>query len=394
MIAALLAAAIWGGTSGLIVQTVTLGSLAIGLAVGAVCAVFLADVLEDPNASAALAIGTLFLVVTLFHIGGTMIGGSLRDKVPQGFARGIDAGAGTVTSMVGVALVAWLVALPLAEAPFATIADGMRSSFLMRVVQSSPPPPDVLSTFRQAFRATDFPIVFDRIHVPSIRQTSPLETDIVIASSVQETGYSTVKLLGKACGRGSEGSGWVFAPEYVATNAHVIAGVTEKVQVKARFPSRNRNLGDIIKNYDGVPVAFDSKRDIAVLHVPNLPLPPVSFTAAPAPDDLSVAILGYPENGPYVAKPGRVQQTLTANGRDIYDDNSVTREIYELVTRVRPGNSGGPMVARDGTVYGMVFAASSTDPAIGYALIGEEVDSVIRPARGRQTRTSTGSCLH
>jgi S1-C subfamily serine protease len=38
----------------------------------------------------------------------------------------------------------------------------------------------------------------------------------------------------------------------------------------------------------------------------------------------------------------------------------VTRAIYAVRARVQPGNSGGPLLAKNGKVYGVIFAASTT----------------------------------
>ena len=80
-------------------------------------------------------------------------------------------------------------------------------------------------------------------------------------------------------------------------------------------------------------------------------------------------------------------------GRDIYGSGTVTREVYELQAMIRPGNSGGPFVLVNGDVAGLVFAASTTDPEIGYALTSTEVLPDVHRAIGRTTPASTGSCV-
>ena len=40
---------------------------------------------------------------------------------------------------------------------------------------------------------------------------------------------------------------------------------------------------------------------------------------------------------------------------------------------MRPGNSGGPLLAPDGRVYGVVFARSTSDAETGYVLTADEV---------------------
>ena len=48
-------------------------------------------------------------------------------------------------------------------------------------------------------------------------------------------------------------------------------------------------------------------------------------------------------------------------GRDIYDQTRVKRDILELRAEVDRGDSGGPLILKDGTVGGVVFAESRTD---------------------------------
>ncbi len=83
---------------------------------------------------------------------------------------------------------------------------------------------------------------------------------------------------------------------------------------------------------------------------------------------------------------------MAALGRDIYGRSTVEREVYELQARVEPGDSGGPFVTSDGTVTGVVFAASTTDPDVGYAIASTEVLRDLRSVHGGAP-TSTGPCL-
>jgi S1-C subfamily serine protease len=63
-----------------------------------------------------------------------------------------------------------------------------------------------------------------------------------------------------------------------------------------------------------------------------------------------------------------------------------------LQAPVRPGDSGGPFVAESGRVAGVVFAASTTDPQIGYALTSEEVLPDVRRGVGSTSPVSTQGC--
>ncbi len=370
--------------TGFIVQSVSLIGIILGFAAGAAVALWVSDRVVDPNLRAAAAILTLFAIIIIFYAGGAAIGTHIRARVPDGWLRGIDAAAGVVTAMAGVAIVVWLIAVPIAQSPFTTASEAMKESATMRVVRSFPPPTGFLEGFRSALNSSGFPTVFENLPAPFGGPTSPPDPAIASNPAVATVGTSTVKILTERCGAGSEGSGWVFADDYVATNAHVVAGTRSNIEIETQTG----------RSFSGDIVAFDPAADVAVIHVQDLPLPPVIWTTEVAPNDLSVAALGYPDNGPFVVTPGRIHTELNARGRDIYDDRTVERSVYEVGTRVRPGNSGGPLVADSGLVYGMIFAASSTDGDIGYALTGGEITSVLDAANGSVGAVSTGPCMN
>lgn len=383
LVGLLLIAAWWGAVTGFVSQVVILVGLGLGFLAGTGLAVWLSQRVLDTDARAIVAISTVIAVIGIFYAGGAAIGAWVKHRVPQGWPRGVDAAAGTATAMLSVALVAWLIAMPLAESPFETLSTGVKDSLAMHVVQAQPPPRNVMGSLQSALQATGFPRVFDELPAAFGGHTSPPDPSITADPQVDTVGESTVKILGQACRTGSQGSGWVFAPGYVATNAHVVAGVDGSVDIETRHGRRSE--GDV--------VAFDPERDVAVVHAPDLDAPAVSWTTQDATNDLSVTALGYPQNQAFTSAPGRVRQKLVATGRDIYDENIVDRSIYEIAVRIRPGNSGGPLVSPAGTVYGMVFAASSSDSSVGYALTGAEIAPILDIGRGRSQLVDTGKCL-
>ena len=106
----------------------------------------------------------------------------------------------------------------------------------------------------------------------------------------------------------------------------------------------------------------------------------------------SGAVLGYPGGGPFDAEPAAVLARYVAVGRDIYGQGITHRDIYEVQSRVRPGNSGGPLVRTDGTVVGVVFSKSIRNDDIGYALTSASVRPRVDEARARQASVGTGAC--
>jgi S1-C subfamily serine protease len=99
-------------------------------------------------------------------------------------------------------------------------------------------------------------------------------------------------------------------------------------------------------------------------------------------DGDSVAILGYPENGPFDARPGRVGATA-----DVLVRGSL-REVTAVSGLVRHGNSGGPAVNAQGAVELTVFAARIGAPG-GYGIPTSVVERDLARAHAP---VSTGSC--
>ena len=159
---------------------------------------------------------------------------------------------------------------------------------------------------------------------------------------------SVVRILGTACGLGVEGSGWVAGDGLVVTNAHVVAGEEDTVvQV--------RGVG---ARLDATAVAFDATNDVAVLRVSGLSAPALTLVSDP-PVGAEAAILGFPQNGPYSVRAGRLGQTRAVVSTDAYGNGPVTRQMTTFRGVVRPGNSGGPLVDTAGRVLTTVFAQST-----------------------------------
>jgi S1-C subfamily serine protease len=102
----------------------------------------------------------------------------------------------------------------------------------------------------------------------------------------------------------------------------------------------------------------------------------------------AVAILGYPENGPLTATPGRIGETSSVLTSDAYGRGPVLRTITALAAGVEHGNSGGPAVDARGRVEATIFAARVGAP-VGYGVPGSLVLADLRQA---QRPVSTGAC--
>ena len=166
------------------------------------------------------------------------------------------------------------------------------------------------------------------------------------------------------------------------TNAHVVAGVDDPdIEID----------GEMVA---ATVVEYDPQLDIAVLAFDSGSLAPVPFNDAESPAEQrdSIAILGYPEDGPFDVQPGRVRDQQRLRSPDIYGEGAVIREVYSLRGLVRPGNSGGPIVSSEGDVVGIVFAASVTDEDTGYALTTAQVAEAAALGVTNDDEVSTGDC--
>jgi len=193
---------------------------------------------------------------------------------------------------------------------------------------------------------------------------------------------STVEILGQACGQIQEGTGFVVAPSYVVTNAHVVAGV-DRPTIQTRGGTAQQ----------ATTVLFDPDVDLAVLRVQDTPGPVLHLLGAQVDRGAKGAVLGYPGGGDLTGNAAAVRRPISATGRDIYGRGIVDREVYELQARVRPGNSGGPFVLVNGEVAGVVFAASTYQQGVGYAIASTEVTPDLNRALGRTQPVATGACV-
>jgi S1-C subfamily serine protease len=79
-------------------------------------------------------------------------------------------------------------------------------------------------------------------------------------------------------------------------------------------------------------------------------------------------------------------------GNNIYGSGDVRREIYAVRAVVRSGNSGGPLLADDGHVLGVVFATALDSPETGFVLTDKEIWPDLVAGRGETAPTGTSSC--
>jgi hypothetical protein len=332
-----------------------------------------------------LAVAIVLFTATLGQVTLGWLGSMLRARLTWRPARMVDAGLGAGVSVVAMLVVAWFLASALRPGPLPSLSHEIGDSRVIAGVDSVMPDRarTLFSSFRRVLDDSELPPVFSGLAPETIRSVPPPDGTITGTSAVRDAGRSVVKVVGTAesCSRTLDGSGFVFAPQHVLTNAHVVAGVDR--------PTIRLASGD--QRYDARVVLFDSKRDLAVLYVPDLRLPTLDLADGANRGDEAV-VAGYPGGGPFRLVAARIRDEINARGPDIYHRTEVTREVYALYADVEPGNSGGPLLDLKGRVDGVVFAKSLDDPKTGYALTTDEARGDMADGRDATTEVSTGAC--
>ncbi|WP_344447730.1 trypsin-like peptidase domain-containing protein, partial [Kitasatospora nipponensis] len=137
---------------------------------------------------------------------------------------------------------------------------------------------------------------------------------------------------------------------------------------------------------------FDPDTDLAVLAVTGRSTCWLDLRQEPAVTGDPAIALGYPLDGPYTASSLRVRERINLRGPDIYDADTVQRDVFTVRGQVRSGNSGGPMIDPAGDVVGVVFGASVEDPDTGFVLTADEVRDEYEQAPAYGAEVGTGPC--
>jgi S1-C subfamily serine protease/uncharacterized membrane protein required for colicin V production len=383
VIALVLVVSAWTGyRRGAALQLVTYTGLVVGLIAGALLAPATARLVEDPFTQAAVALGTLVGLAAVGDGIGWAIGRRVWVAARRSPLSPVDHAAGSLVAGIAVLLTTWFLAFNLVQGPFPLVARQIRDSTVVRGLDGIlPRPPSLLRQARGFLDRFGFPEVFaDLPPAPSGPVREPTAAQAQRAFRAAED--ATLKVVGRACERIQEGSSFLVEPHYVVTNAHVVAGV--------RQPQVQQQDGE---TFDADTVLFDDDLDLAVLRIEVDQAEDLDLEAQQLDRGAAGAVVGYPGGGALAGERAAVRSTLVAVGRDIYGEDRVSREVYELQAHVVPGNSGGPFVSVDGLVAGVVFAASTTHPGVGYALTSDEVRPRIQQALGRTQPVSTGPCI-
>jgi S1-C subfamily serine protease len=384
LILLMLVFAVSGYRQGFVVGALSFAGFFSGALIGLQVGPMLGEQFADEALRVVVSLIAIFGLAVLGQALAGWLGTRVRHAITSRGGQVADDIGGAVVSLVAVLLVAWLVAVPLANSSLPWLASSVKNSALVRTIDGvMPEQAKALSeSLRETVDTRGFPDVFGDLTPTRVRDVPAPDPRLAGSRVVAAAQRSVVKVLGTApsCSRRIEGSGFVYASRHVMTNAHVVAG-TRSVSVEVQ--------GDRL---DARVVVYDPGRDLAVLYVPDLRAPVMPFATSAAETGADAIVLGYPQDGPYDARPARVREVRDITGPDIYDSASVTREIYTIYALVRSGNSGGPLIAPNGVVLGVIFAAAADDQHTGFAVTAQEAAPVAAAGRNRTQSTGTGRC--
>lgn len=382
IIVIMLAYAVSGYVQGFVTNLVA----TIGLLIGGLSALSLVPRFMDNSTptvtSSLIALAAVVGAAVVGQAIGTYVGTGIRDGLVWRPLRWVDAVGGSALSMVAVLAASWALGYAVSGTQIPVVSTAARGSLILGHVDQVMPDgaTDVLDAFNKVLDTNLFPRYLEPFENENITAVGPPDPTSLDTEGVRAAANSVVKILGSAsCNRGIEGSGFVYANDRVMTNAHVVAGVSDPFIVIGQ----RRVRADV--------VLFDPELDVAVLAVDGLGLSPLAFDRTGKAGD-SVAVLGYPENGPFDARAARIRMEQRLRSPDIYDRGEVVRQTFSIRGLVRSGNSGGPLVSEEGKVMGVIFAASITDNSTGYALTAKQVTADAERGRFASSEVSTGAC--
>jgi len=374
-----ISAAVGGYRLGFLGRLVSWVGLGAGVLLGAAILPELLRRLRDASevSLVLVAVATLLGTALVGQGLGLTLGSRLHIALPDGPARQVDRGAGSVLGVIGVLIGLWLLLPTLASASGWPAEQAHGSRIAREVSDVFPKPPDTMQALRRVVGDDPFPQVFDALQPSPDVGPPPAATGLTDATARQVI-TSTVKVEGVACNRIQDGSGFVVAPGLVVTNAHVVAGEDE-TEVELDDGSRR----------DAVVVAFDPRRDLAVLQVEDLDRSPLGVRDAKEGD--VGGVFGHPGGGDLEISPFEVGDEITAIGTDIYDSERSERAVLVLASDLQPGDSGAALVDPQGQVIGVAFAVAPDKPGVAYALALEELREVL--ATDLTSPDDTGDCL-
>ena len=364
---------------------VTLGGIA-GFVAGAVGAFFAIPLVSGwvPENGWRLPaiIATAIVLVILGQTLGAGLGASIRRWLNFPTLRVIDRVLGGAANTVVAALVVSMLAFSVGTLGVPFLSQQIASSQIIQRIDAVTPGPvrTWMAQLRTMTIDDGIPTIIDSVGPSAPPAEIPNES--IDTPELARAAGSVLRIAGTAfqCGQNQTGSGFVVADGRVITNAHVVAGVNEPV---VEVPGAGARPGRVVH--------FDPVRDIAVLAVDGLDRPVLPL-GIKLKNGTTAAFAGYPAGGPYRIQPASIQSYSPVLVQNIYGADPTPLQVYSMAANVQQGNSGGPLLDLRGRVAGVVFAKSTSNAPIGYALSLEELRPIAEAAGGYTDTVSAGQC--
>lgn len=365
---------------GLVRNFFSVGGLIIGVIFGLLIAPLIISFFNEPLLRflvVILTVGALSLGLGSF---GEMLGAHINFKIKSEKLQKLNSILGALASVFVGLLLIWIAAAITVTSPFKNLNNLIQNSTIIHILDKNlPPTPPLVDKINTLVEPIDFPQVFSGIPEKLSPPVAPAGSETV-RKAVELAGQSTVKIEASGCGNLlSAGSGFVTSNKLIMTNAHVVAG------------SSNIQIVSTSGKYRAELVYFNPSVDIAILKSSKVNQPQLKISGKFAQRGEEAVALGFPGGGDFQAEPIGIMRSLQAKGLDIYNNSSVSRDVYEFIGNVVRGNSGGPIVNSDGTVIGMVFAAAQNQPGFGYALTGSELIRAVNESSYQAV--GSGACI-
>lgn len=363
---------------------VTLGGI-IGFGAGAVAAFFAIPLVSDWVTEDAwrlpAVIATALLLVVMGQGLGAGLGRALSSRAGSVPVRVVDRLLGGVTNVMVAALVLAMLAFSISTMGVPFLSQSIASSKVLGTIDTMTPSPvrAWMAEVRSIAVSDGIPTLLEGVApaTPAPVPDASVDTPALAAAS-----QSVLRIAGTAfqCGQNQTGSGFVAAPGRVVTNAHVVAGVHQPV---VEIPGAGAIPGSV--------VYFDPVRDIAVIAVEGLDRAPLRLGGGLETGG-TAAFAGYPAGGPFQIQPASVQNRSDVLVENIYGADPTAINVYTLAANVQQGNSGGPLLDMQGRVEGVIFAKSTADVPVGYALTLDELRPVVEEVTSFNEAVSAGQC--
>lgn len=357
---------------------------------GGLLAAFLLPDVIAPRVSegvmrAVILIGAILLSALLGQALTSILGRFLRDAITWSPARIVDNALGAALNVLALAVMTWILASAIAMLPRTEATSMIQQSKVVTTLDAIVPDQvrDAFIQLRDAVGEGALPRVFSTLTEIVGPEVSAPDDSLVASPAIQQSALSVARIVGvaPACSTSLSGSGFFVGEGFVLTNAHVVAGVTEpEVQV-----------GD--QHWTASIVYFDPQLDVAALRIDANSVRALALRTTPPESGSDAVAIGYPGGGDLQVLPARIRALVQARGDDIYGKSGVQRTVITFKGNVIPGDSGGPLLAPDGAVQGMVFGSGIGDATTGFALASSELKPAIIAGSTAQAPVSTGTCV-